>query len=457
MRKRPALVRVASVFAASRRLLRAGESVRTGFALETTMSSIRSVKGMNDLFGDEAAGMVQVEHEFRSLARAYGAQEIRTPILEHKDLFVRSVGETSDVVGKEMYAFSDRDGSDLVLRPEATASVARMVVQHNLLRTDPKLRVFYAGPMFRRERPQKGRYRQFHQIGLECFGDASPLVDVECIALAHSLLIRLGLDDVVIELGNVGGPDCRPAYVQRLRDYVNEHLGELPEGAQETAARNPLRLLDSKDARVQDLLSGAPLPMDHLSDDHRRHHDALMEGLDALSIKVVVNKRMVRGLDYYRGPVFEAVTNRLGAQAAVLAGGRYDGLLQTVGGPEAPAVGFAGGTERLLLVAQQMAQNLGMEPPDLGVVAAPGADMNALLALVVPLRNQGVRVIADLSGRSVKAQMKSVNRHGARWALVVGATEIESNCAQLRRMSDGTSVNISLDCDTLRTALGEIS
>ncbi len=419
------------------------------------MANYRAVKGMNDLFGDHAAGLVAVEAIFRRLALAYGAQEVRTPILEHQELFVRSVGEGTDVVGKEMYAFEDRDGSQLVLRPEATASVARMVVQHDLLRSDAKLRTFYMGPMFRRERPQKGRYRQFFQVGLECFGEASPVADIECIALAHALLSELGLDDVVIELGNVGGPDCRPAYLKQLRDFLAGLGDALPEGAQQTAARNPLRLLDSKDPKVQACLADAPLPMDHLSPEHQAHHEAVLAGLAALDIPVRVNKRMVRGLDYYVGPVFEAITTKLGSQAAVLAGGRYDGLLETVGGPACPAVGFAGGTDRLLLVAQAMGQTLATNRPDLGVVAAPGADINRILTLVTQLRSSGCRVVADLSGRSVKAQMKALNRRQSRWALVLGETELESNHACLRRMADGTNVNISLDFATVRRVVQE--
>jgi histidyl-tRNA synthetase len=419
------------------------------------MASYRSVKGMNDLFGEQAAGLVEIEAIFRRLASAYGAQEVRTPILEHQELFVRSVGESTDVVGKEMYAFEDRDGSQLVLRPEATASVARMVVQHDLLRSDPKLRTFYVGPMFRRERPQKGRYRQFHQIGVELFGEASPIADIECIALAHAMLAQLGLDDVVIELGNVGGADCRPAYLEQLNRFLTALGDELPEGARQTAARNPLRLLDSKDPRVQELLAEAPLPMDYLSPEHQAHHQAVLAGLGALGIEVRVNKRMVRGLDYYVGPVFEAITSKLGSQAAVLAGGRYDGLLKTVGGPACAAVGFAGGTERLLLVAQAMAQTLGSSAPDLGVVAAPGADLHRILMLITELRAAGCRVVADLSGRSVKAQMKALNRSQSRWALVLGETELESNQASLRRMADGTDVNISLDFATVRRVVQE--
>ena len=420
------------------------------------MTTYRSVKGMNDLFGAQAAGLIEVEQVVRRLALAYGAQEVRTPILEHQELFVRSVGEGTDVVGKEMYAFEDRDGSNLVLRPEATASVARMVVQHALLRVDPKLRAFYAGPMFRRERPQKGRYRQFHQIGLECFGEASPIADIECIALAHAILAQLGLDDVVIELGNVGGPDTRPAYLELLRAFLAKRSSDLPEGARETAVRNPLRLLDSKDGRVQELMQEAPLPMDHLNAHHQAHHEAVHEGLVALGVEVRINKRMVRGLDYYRGPVFEALTEKLGSQAAVLAGGRYDGLLATVGGPDVPAVGFAGGTERLLLVAQANGRELGQTAPDLGVVAAPGADKHRILRLITSLRAAGCRVVADLSGRSVKAQMKALNRSACRFALVLGERELESNQASLRRMADGSTVNISLEFTTVRSAVLEV-
>jgi histidyl-tRNA synthetase len=417
------------------------------------MAQLRSVKGMNDHFGDQAAGMAVIEATARALAIRCGAQEVRTPILEPKALFVRGVGEGTDIVGKEMYAFTDRDGSELVLRPEATAAVARMLVQHGLTRSEPKGRYFYCGPMFRRERPQKGRYRQFHQIGVEFMGDAHPSCDVEVMALAHALLTDLGLDDVVIEVGSVGCPACRPTYRQVLVDFLTDRLEALCSTCCERTATNPMRVLDCKVAGCRELLQSAPLPLDHLCAECDDHQRAVGEGLAAIGVPFTVNDRLVRGLDYYRRTVFEAVTGALGAQAAVIAGGRYDGLLSQFGGPDAPAVGFAAGTERLLLLAEAAGHAAQVARPDLGLVQGPGAAASDLLPLLIGCRAAGLITVADLSGRSVKAQMKALNRAGVRHLIVVGEDEIESGRALVRRTHGEDLGEQPLDPDALAAAL----
>jgi histidyl-tRNA synthetase len=417
------------------------------------MSQVRSVKGMNDLFGDQAAGMVAIEEAARSLAVRYGAQEVRTPILEAKALFVRGVGEGTDIVGKEMYAFTDRDGSDLVLRPEATAAVARMLVQHGLTRSEPKGRYFYSGPMFRRERPQKGRYRQFHQIGVEFMGEAHPSCDVEVMALAHALLTDLGLDDVVIEVGSVGCPTCRPTYREVLVAFLSERQEALCSTCCERTQSNPMRVLDCKVSSCQELLQDAPVPLSHLCTGCDEHQTAVGAGLDALGVPFKVNDRLVRGLDYYRRTVFEAVTGALGAQAAVIAGGRYDGLLAQFGGPDAPAVGFAAGTERLLLLAEASHKAAPVARADLGIVQGPGALAEAILPLLTGCRAAGLVTLADLSGRSVKAQMKWLNRCGVRHLIVLGENELESGRALVRSQSEADVGEQALDPKVLAAAL----
>lgn len=382
------------------------------------MASLRSVKGMNDLFGVEALSLGAVENLARGLALRWGAEAVRTPILEKLDLFVRSVGQQTDVVGKEMYAFEDKDGSQLCLRPEATASVARMLVQHGILRDQPRYRAFYAGPMFRRERPQKGRYRQFHQVGVEFFGESEPSTDVEVIALAVAILDGLGLDDVVVELGSVGCPDCRPAYRDRLIAFLEEHSERLCDLCRQRTESNPLRCLDCKSSTCQSVYGDAPLPLDHLCEACDRHQVGVEQGLDHLGLDYRVNKQLVRGLDYYRRTVFECTTEKLGAQSAVIAGGRYDGLLARVGGdPGVAAVGFAAGTERLQLLAREAGREPDVEPADLAVVTDRNQLVPEALSLIQALRQEGLVVVADLSDRGRKAKTRWLSRKPHRHSL----------------------------------------
>ncbi|MBM64645.1 MAG: histidine--tRNA ligase [Myxococcales bacterium] len=386
------------------------------------MASLRSVKGMNDLFGVEALSLGAVESLARNLAKRWGAEEVRTPVLEKLDLFVRSVGEATDVVGKEMYAFEDKDGSQLCLRPEATASVARMLVQHGILRDHPRFRAFYAGPMFRRERPQKGRYRQFHQVGVEFFGEPEPSADVEVIALAAAILDALGLDDVVVELGSVGCPECRPSYREQLVAFLRQEADQLCELCNQRTETNPLRCLDCKSASCQAVYGDAPLPLDHLCDACDQHQAGVEKGLDRLGLDYRVNKRLVRGLDYYRRTVFECTTQKLGAQSAVIAGGRYDGLLGSVGGDEGvAAVGFAAGTERLQLLAREAGTEAGLSPADVAIVTDRNQGVDEALVLMQGLRASGLVVVADLSDRGRKAKTKWLGRTTHRHSLFLEA------------------------------------
>ncbi len=386
------------------------------------MASLRSVKGMNDLFGVEASSLGAVEAIARQLAKRWGAEEVRTPILEKLDLFVRSVGEATDVVGKEMYAFEDKDGSSLCLRPEATASVARMVVQHGILRDNPRFRAFYAGPMFRRERPQKGRYRQFHQVGVEFFGEPDPSADVEVIALAAAILGALGLDDVVVELGSVGCPECRPSYRKKLVEFLRREAVQLCDLCNQRTESNPLRSLDCKSASCQVVFQDAPLPLDSLCETCEVHQMGVEKGLDQLGLDYRVNKRLVRGLDYYRRTVFECTTQKLGAQSAVIAGGRYDGLLGSVGGDEGvAAVGFAAGTERLQLLAREAGAEAAHSPADIAIVTDRNQKVEEALVLMQGLRSAGLVVVADLSGRGRKAKTKWLGRIAHRHSVFLEA------------------------------------
>lgn len=414
------------------------------------MASLRSVKGMNDLFGAEALSLGAVEVLARKLALRWGAEEVRTPILEKLDLFVRSVGEATDVVGKEMYAFEDKDGSSLCLRPEATASVARMLVQHGILREQPRFRAFYAGPMFRRERPQKGRYRQFHQVGVEFFGEPEPSTDVEVIALAAAILDALGLDDVVIEIGSVGCPDCRPPYREKLLSFLREKADQLCDLCQQRTETNPLRCLDCKSTSCQAVYEEAPLPVDHLCDACDQHQHGVEEGLKQLGLEYRVNKRLVRGLDYYRRTVFECITQKLGAQSAVIAGGRYDGLLGRVGGDEnVAAVGFAAGTERLQLLAREAGTEAGREPADVAVITDRNHQAEMALALMQGMRAAGLAVVSDLSDRGRKAKMKWLGKTAHRHTLFLeadGTARLRLQDSETQAVAPETSVLLQAIC-----------
>jgi histidyl-tRNA synthetase len=352
-----------------------------------------------------------IEQCFREVCACFGAEEIRTPLFEESALFRRSVGENTDIVTKETYDFRDRGGDELTLRPEGTAGVLRAVVQHSLAAgQNPLVRLFYVNSHFRYERPQRGRYRQHHQFGVEYLGAAGAAVDVEVIALGMSYLRAIGLDDVELQINSVGTPACRPRHRAALLDYLTPYRAELSDDSQRRLDTNPLRLFDSKVQRDQEILADAPTMLDYLDDEARSHFDAVKEGLISLGIPFVVNRRLVRGLDYYQKTAFEVVHGALGSQNVVLGGGRYDGLLAELGGPALGGVGFGSGVERALLILEQLGRPLG-EPamPQVYLVAKTPTEREQAQRLAMDLRAAGLRVDYDLQERSMKAQMRSAD------------------------------------------------
>jgi histidyl-tRNA synthetase len=389
-------------------------------------------RGTQDFFPPESARWNALEARIRTLAERFGYGEVRTPVFESTDLFVRGVGDTTDIVEKEMYTFKDRGERDMALRPEWTAPVVRAALERNLFAQGP-LRLYYIGPIFRYERPQKGRYRQSHQFGVECFGFLGPEADVEVIALAWELTRDYGISDAVLNLNSLGDAACRPRYREALLEHFAPNLATLSEDSRRRLERNPLRLLDSKDPADLPYVENAPTFESILCDACREHFDALKAYLDLAGIPFVVNPRIVRGLDYYNRTVFEITSGALGAQSAVCGGGRYDDLVRSLGGPDVPAVGFALGLERFLLVLEALAPS--DRPSRRGVQAiALGAQARAAL---VPIVNELRRVLdvpthADYEERKLLAHLKIADRNRARFALILGSDELAAGELLLR-------------------------
>ncbi|MDR2876406.1 MAG: histidine--tRNA ligase [Methylobacillus sp.] len=385
---------------------------------------IQAVRGMNDILPADAALWEFFEATVADWLRAYGYTQIRTPIVESTDLFVRSIGEVTDIVEKEMYSFEDKlNGERLTLRPEGTASCVRAATQHNLLYNAPQ-RLWYQGAMFRHERPQKGRYRQFHQVGVESLGYAGPDMDAEHIIMTARLWKLLGLEDVALEINSLGSSEARSRYRSRLIQYFGQHADALDEDAKRRLHSNPLRILDSKNPAMQSIIAAAPKLMDDLDDESRAHFDALRQMLDAACVRYTVNPRLVRGLDYYNATVFEWVTTQLGAQGTVCAGGRYDGLIAQIGGKPAPACGYAMGVERLLALLQDKNFTPPALPPDAYVLHLGEQADHFAISAAEKLRDEGLSVVLHCGGGSFKAQMKKADASGARYAIIIGDDEV---------------------------------
>ncbi len=403
----------------------------------------RAVKGMSDILPEQAWRWQRLESVFRQVAGLYGFQEIRSPIVEPTDLFVRSIGEQTDVVEKEMYTFVRHDES-LALRPEGTAGVARAYVEHALHTKEPISRLYYLGPMFRAERPQRGRYRQFHQAGCEVYGDPGPVVDAEVIALVMDFFGRLGLPPVTLRINSLGGSETRERYRAALLSYFTPVASKLSEHAQARLGANPLRILDSKDPRDQEVAAGAPSVLDLLTESDRAHYQGLLGALDALGLSYSVDPRLVRGLDYYNRTLFEInlPSSELGAQNAVAGGGRYDSMVHELGGPNVPAIGFALGIERVLLSLPDVPQ-----PPSAFCYICPlGAEpIRMALGWARELRARNVRAEIDGRGASLKSQLRRANALGARWAVVLGDAELETGQATVKDLSAHTQRNVPFD------------
>ncbi len=403
------------------------------------MPQIQPIRGTSDLIGETARRHRHVIDTARAVAASYGCDEWITPIFEATAVFARTLGETSDVVTKEMYTFPDRGGESLTLRPEGTAGVCRALVSNGLTQTLPQ-KIFYAGPMFRYERPQKGRYRQFHQIGLELIGAAEPLADAEAIACGHAILSALGIArGTILELNTLGDSESRDAYRDALVGYFTRHRAALSEDSLLRLDRNPLRILDSKDPADRALIADAPTIFPHLTAAARDFYETLKRHLDRFRVPYRENPRIVRGLDYYSHTAFEFVTDRLGAQGTVLAGGRYDGLVAEMGGPPTPAVGWAAGVERLSMLLADAPT----PPAPVAVIPMNEAAEGAALEILQTLRAAGIRAETAYRG-NLRRRMERANKIGARAAVLIGEAELAAGTAQVKDLASGEQVAVPL-------------
>lgn len=398
---------------------------------------LKSIRGIHDGMPSDVVCWQRIEQAARKVFATYAFDEVRLPVLEPTELFVRSIGAATDIVSKEMYSFEDRNGDQICLRPEGTAGAVRAYLQAGLTRAGIQ-RWYYIGPMFRRERPQKGRLRQFQQIGVELFGAAGPVEDAEIIAMAQQIIDALSIADTHLEINSLGCPACRPAYRETLVTWLQERAERLCETCRERIRKNPMRVLDCKVASCQQELADAPQVLAHLCGDCEMHFDGLKAGLEALGVAYHVNARIVRGLDYYNRTAFEIITDGLGAQGTVIAGGRYDSLVEELGGPATPAVGFALGLERLAMLMPEVAA----DGPDVAVVGLGEAIRPFALRQAEQLRRAGLRVVYCGAG-AAKRLFRRADREGARFVLVAGEDEMRDGTVTLKNMHDGSQRTVA--------------
>src|SRR5262245_24409398 len=415
-------------------------------------ATITAVKGFRDVLPDEAGRWRELEDAAAVVFGRYGFDEIRLPVVERTELFARSLGDTTDIVEKEMYSFVDRDETALTLRPEATASVVRAYLESGLAQREPTARLYYRGPMFRRERPQRGRYRQFYQIGAEVFGRDDALADAELLVMLMRYLGDVGARETRLELNSVGDARCRPVYRERLREFGLRELAALCPDCHRRLERNPLRILDCKVEGCRAVVARAPVVLDSLCDACRAHFDQVRALLDQEAVPYVVNARLVRGLDYYCRTAFEVIGAGLGAQDAVGGGGRYDGLVAALGGPDVPGVGFALGLERLAMVAPGEPRTSG---PAAAVLPLDDRAVGPALALATRLRDHGMTVALEAPGRSLKALLRAADRHHARLALILGEDELRAGRATVRDLVRHEDLRQALALDMPGSALAE--
>lgn len=400
-------------------------------------------KGTKDVLPNQSYKWQFVEDAAREVARVFNYKEVRTPVFEHTELFKRGVGETTDVVNKEMYTFLDKGGRSMTLKPEGTAGVARMFIENGLASSPMPVKTFYITPAFRYENPQAGRLREFHQFGIEVFGSPSPETDAEVIFAASSFLDKLKIKGVKLEINSIGCPICRNEYNKALKNYFAPHLEEMCFNCRSRFDKNPLRILDCKEERCKAIAENAPKITDYLCDDCKKHFETVRSLLDAQGLEYTVNPNIVRGLDYYTRTVFEFVSTSIGAQGTVCGGGRYDGLISELGGNNLPAIGFAAGIERLLLLME----NTGVPFPEDGVpeIYLAGMDESSraqAFKIAMELRASGVSAEVDHMQRSVKAQLKYADKIGAKFVAVIGESELESGVLNVKKMSDGTTAAV---------------
>jgi len=413
--------------------------------------AITAIKGFNDILPDESGRWRYIENAARTVFERNGFSEIRVPIMEKTELFCRSIGDTTDIVEKEMYSFVDKGENSITLRPEGTASVMRAFIEHKLYARDPQAKLYYLGPMFRYERPQKGRYRQFHQIGAEVTGVNDPLIDAQVLNMLCAFFHEIGLDEPKLQINSLGCPECRPAYRAALLEFLEGRLDSLCEDCRRRFSTNPLRTLDCKSAGCAEATIGAPSMLDHLCGGCSEHFGSVRRYLDITGTLYGINPRMVRGLDYYTRTTFELVTGLLGSQSAVAAGGRYDGLISQLGGPSIPGIGFAIGVERVALL---LGERDFSRCPDLFIATMGTAERDFAFRLMTELQGQGLWVEMDYEGKSLKSQMRRADKFGARYSVVIGGNEMAAGRASFKRMEDGLATEASLTADAVAQLLG---
>jgi histidyl-tRNA synthetase len=405
------------------------------------------IRGMNDILPDASATWRYLEAIIQEVVESYGYRQIRLPILEQTGLFARSIGEATDVVEKEMYTFTDRDGDSITMRPEATASMVRAGISNGLLHNQ-RQKLWTDGPMFRHEKPQKGRYRQFHQMDVEALGYAGPDVDAELIIMCARMWERLGIEHLMLEINSLGSPATRESYRETLVDYFSGVKNRLDEDSIRRLEKNPLRILDSKNPDMQDIIEQAPVMLDHLDDESDAHFEALKAMLDAAGVSYSVNPRLVRGLDYYNRTVFEWVTDALGSQGAVCSGGRYDGLVEKLGGRTTPAIGWAMGMERLVMLYEVCGGKTPETSPDAYIVAVGDAAAAMGMQLAESLRDNiaGAKIELNLDGGSFKSQLKRADKSGASYALILGEDEVAKGTIGMKPLRSGDDqTSVALD------------
>jgi histidyl-tRNA synthetase len=405
--------------------------------------SIKALKGFKDILPDEVGIWQFIEQTARDIFRRYGFEEIKVPILEKTELFVRTIGESTDIVEKEMYTFVDRNGSSITMRPEGTAPVIRSYIENGLYVRGSVQRLYTVGPMFRHERPQKGRLRQFHQMSVEVLGSDSAKIDTEVMAMAWQILGEIGLQ-ASLELNSLGCAECRPSFKEALQGFLQKRLQNLCDDCQRRSSANPLRVLDCKSEHCQAQYVSAPSIIEHLCEACRLHFEEVKQTLTGLGVPYALNPKMVRGLDYYTRTTFELLTTELGAQGAIGAGGRYDGLVRQLGGPEVPGIGFAMGMERLVMLLDQKGGLANVPGPELFLVTLGERAHERGFVLQQNLRTAGVHVLMDHEGRSMKNQLKQADKQRARFALILGENELEKREAALKDMHSGEQKIIAL-------------
>lgn len=406
----------------------------------------KAIKGTKDVLPKDVHKNQYIEATALDIASKFGYKEIRTPVFEHTELFQRGVGDTTDVVQKEMYTFDDKGGRSITLRPEGTSGAVRSYLENGLCNEALPQKVCYLTSCYRYEKPQAGRLREFHQFGVECFGSASPLADAEIIALAKSLFDTLGVKDLSLEINSIGCPTCRAEYHKALKEYFSSRKDELCDTCKSRLDRNPMRILDCKSPICHEIAGGAPVVIDYLCDECKEHFENVQKYLKAQNIEYTINPQIVRGLDYYTKTVFEFVSNSIGAQGTVCGGGRYDGLVEELGGQHTPSLGCAIGIERLMLLMEaQGCEFPEAEKPDLFIVALGEKATLKAVEIAKDMREEGFSALLDLNQRSVRAQMKYADKLGAKFNVVIGDNEVEAKTAKLKNMQTGEETEINLD------------